>query len=423
MIKRSLTHLLLRSVIAAWILVFASIFTYASMNTLDNEKVHALGLRLVYDIIDHEIPINRGQRLIQIKKNYTFDLDLISKQDTEKKLNEVITAGRSYPHKVSNREHWLYMVLSDESGVLAVGPIDILSPQGFKPIGFYISVIIAPFLALLWVYRVERKVSKLEQASRAIASGELNTRLNDFDGPLRELVESFNDMAERIEQLIRSKDELIQAISHELGTPLARLRLHLSLLEESGEKDRARRYQDIRRELDELEDLLAELLSYIQSHEREVILELFNPVDILEDLSELTSLEYPTKARIKVDNELTSTKQLYADQRLFQRAIENLLRNASRHAIHHVLVEIYQDEHSVITKIHDDGSGIPADQHQRVLLPFVRLETEPHNKSNGIGLGLSIVAQIIKRHQGSIELGTSPLGGLCVTLSWPHQKK
>ena len=76
-----------------------------------------------------------------------------------------------------------------------------------------------------------------------------------------------------------------------------------------------------------------------------------------------------------------------------------------------------------LNKIHDDGSGIPADQHQRVLLPFVRLETEPHNKSNGMGLGLSIVAQIIKRHQGSIELGTSPLGRLCVTLCWPHQKK
>ena len=338
--------------------------------------------------------------------------------EAEERSGRSIAAGQRYPHKVSNREHWLYMALTDGSAIVAIGPIDLLVPRGLTPVGFYIAVVIVPCLAFLWIYRLERELTKVERANQAIASGVLDTRVDNRDGPSLELAASFNEMAERVEQLIKSRDELIQAISHELGSPLARLRLHLSLLEESGERDRAHRYQNMRRELDELEELVAELLSYIQSDEHEMTLELFDPQNMLEDLVELASLELSLESPVVIEVAPTSAPHVYADKRLFQRAIENLLRNATRHARRRVLIELYRDDDSFIASVHDDGPGIPEDQRERALMPFVRLESSQRDESSGIGLGLSIVAQIMKRHGGAMKLDTSHLGGLSVTLRW-----
>lgn len=418
MINRSLTHLILRSVIVAWLVVFVSIFIYASTRTLNEERARDLGLPLIYQLIDDEAPQHRARRLQEIKRGYAINATLISPHEAEERSGQSIAAGQRYPHKVSNREHWLYMALTDGSAIVAIGPIDLLVPRGLTPVGFYIAVVIVPCLAFLWIYRVERELTKVERANQAIASGVLDTRVDNRDGPSRELAASFNEMAERVEQLIKSRDELIQAISHELGSPLARLRLHLSLLEESGERDRAHRYQSVRRELDELEELVAELLSYIQSDEREMTLELFDPQKTLEDLVELASLEFSPESPVVIELAPTSAPQVYADKRLFQRAIENLLRNATRHARQRVLVELYQEDHSFIASVHDDGPGIPEDQRERALMPFVRLESSPQGRSSGIGLGLSIVARVMKRHRGTIKLDTSHLGGLSVTLRW-----
>ena len=116
----------------------------------------------------------------------------------------------------------------------------------------------------------------------------------------------------------------------------------------------------------------------------------------------------------------TSASHIYADRKLFQRAVENLLRNATRHACRRVFVKLYLEDHSLIVSVHDDGPGIPKDQRERALMPFVRLESSPQGQSSGIGLGLSIVARVMKRHRGTIKLDRSDLGGLSVTLCWPE---
>ena len=420
MINRSLTHFILRSVIVAWVVVFISIFIYASTRTLNEERARDLGLPLIYKLIDEAPPENRARRLQEIRQSYALNVALISPREAEDRFGEIISVGQRYPHKVSNREHWLYMALTDGSHILAIGPIDLLVPRGLTPVGFYIAIVIFPCVALMWIYRVERQLTKVERANQAIASGLLDTRVDNRDGPSRELTASFNEMAERVEQLIKSRDELIQAISHELGSPLTRLRLHLSLLEESGERDRVYRYQSIRRELDELEELVAELLSYIQSDEREMTLELFDPLKTVEELMELARLELSLDSPLEIELAPTSASYIYADRRLFQRSIENLLRNATRHARRRVFVQLYQEDHSFIASVHDDGPGIPKDQRERALMPFVRLESPPQGQSSGIGLGLSIVARVMKRHRGTIKLDRSDLGGLSVTLCWPE---
>ena len=126
----------------------------------------------------------------------------------------------------------------------------------------------------------------MERANQALAVGNLSVRVDDDDGPSSELAASFNAMAERVEVLIKSRDELVQAVSHELGSPLARLRFHAELLENVSETKRNERIQAMTRELDALDELVAELLSCVQSDDLELDYQSFDPKQGLADLAE-----------------------------------------------------------------------------------------------------------------------------------------
>ncbi|MEM9731009.1 MAG: ATP-binding protein, partial [Myxococcota bacterium] len=109
-----------------------------------------------------------------------------------------------------------------------------------------------------------------------------------------------------------------------------------------------------------------------------------------------------------------------ADPRLFQRAIENILRNAMKYARGNVRLELTQDEAHVRVVVHDDGPGIPEDLREKVMIPFFREEAARDRKTGGVGLGLAIVSRIMHRHGGRLAIDSSPLGGARVATWWPQ---
>ena len=262
-------------------------------------------------------------------------------------------------------------------------------------------------------------LSLLERASDALARGNLTARVKGGSGGATELAERFNAMAERVEWLVKSRDELVQAVSHELGSPLSRLRFHLEFLETEPEPRRRERLHTMARELDTLDGLVAELLSYIQSDDLALDMRRFEPGPLIVDLAELATLEAVEDRHMEIDLQLRGDVEGFADVRLFQRAIENLLRNAVQHAWSRVLLELAQDEEGLHVTVHDDGPGIPEDLRDRVKLPFFRLESDRGRKTGGAGLGLAIVNGIVERHGGLLTIGASPLGGAAVRTSWP----
>ena len=293
-------------------------------------------------------------------------------------------------------------------------------PAGITPIGVIVAIVVVPVIAALVALRVERQLTKVERASEALAVGELGARVDNPHGPSAELAASFNAMAERVERLIQSRDELVQAVSHELGSPLSRLRFHMELLENQSDAQREERLKAMTRELDALDELVAELLAYVQSDELELDRHAFDPNRGLHDLAELARLEAPEDRAVEVDLALPNEANVFADPRLFQRAIENILRNAMKYARGNVLLELTQDDEHVRLVVHDDGPGIPEELREKVMIPFFREEAARDRKTGGVGLGLAIVSRIMHRHGGRLAIDSSPLGGAMVATWWPR---
>jgi two-component system sensor histidine kinase RstB len=194
----------------------------------------------------------------------------------------------------------------------------------------------------------------------------------------------------------------------------------MELLENQSDAQREERLDAMTRELDALDELVAELLGYVQSDELQLDRQVFDPHRGLKDLAELARLEAPQDRAVELDLALPTDASVFADPRLFQRAVENVLRNAIKYARGNVLLELTQDEEHVRLAIHDDGPGIPKDLREKVMIPFFRLEPDRDRKTGGVGLGLAIVSRIVHRHGGRLAIDSSPLGGAMVETWWPR---
>jgi signal transduction histidine kinase len=420
-VRRSFIRLIIGSVLACWAIGFLVLFSYARSQSWTEEKARRDGVFLVFQLLDHEPASNRARRLSELEPHSSVGLNLLTPDEAARRVGRPLGPGDQIPHKVSPQEHWYILVFQDGLSALAAGPVNPASPSGARPIGIVLAIVGLPLIAGLIAMRVEQQLRKVEHASQALAVGDLGARVEVQSGQPNELAANFNAMAERIEHLIRSRDELVQAVSHELGSPLSRLRFHIELLEHQSEEKRDDRIRAMSRELGALDELVAELLSYVQSDELELERVEFDPIRGLADLTELARLETTGERTIDVDCVLPDRVSVFADQRLFLRAIENLLRNAVRHAGNRVQLVLTDDEDYIRVSVHDDGPGIPEALREKAMTPFVRVEADRGRKSGGVGLGLAIVSRIMDRHGGRLEIGDSPLGGAKVATLWPKR--
>ncbi|MEM6289686.1 MAG: ATP-binding protein [Myxococcota bacterium] len=419
MMRRSFVRLVVRSVLVFYALAaFLAGVYWLNQSWLD-DRAEGDGVFLAFALLDAEAPADRPARLDALQPNFHVSLRLVSTAQLAARAERSVAPGERVPLRVSSREEWYLFAFADGEGGLAAGPINPAIPVDLVPVGLIGGLVLLPLLGALIALRVERQLSKVEAATDAIAVGELSARVDNPDGPSSELAASFNAMADRVERLIRSRDELVQAVSHELGSPLSRIRFHMALLETVEDAKREERLEAMTRELDALDELVAELLTYVQSDEAKIQPETFGLEQVLADLAELARLDVPEGRAVTVSTEVAPNLTVRADPRLFQRAIENLLRNAARYAKGTVRLVAAETPEGVRVCVQDDGPGIPADLRAKVLTPFVRLEADRGRKTGGVGLGLAIVARILERHRGRIEIGTSPLQGADVATLWP----
>ncbi|MEQ9496664.1 MAG: ATP-binding protein [Deltaproteobacteria bacterium] len=405
--RRSFLRLVATSVLVCWAVAFVVLFTYSGMQSWTRDRAQGSAVFLAYELLD--AAEDRPARLEALRPHYSMPLSLVSVEHVRQVTGQTVAAGDHVPYRASRREEWYFLVFADGRGALAAGPVHPAYVDGFVPIGVFIAIFGLPVVAAVVAVRLQRQLTKVERASEALAVGELSARVENADGPSAELAASFNAMAERVERLVRSRDELVQAVSHELGSPLSRLRFQLELHAQDND---ATRLDAMRRELDALDELVAELLSFVQADDVELETVRFDPTSTVRDLAELASTE------IDVDVDVQPTT-LAADRRLFQRAVENVLRNAVRHADTRVRVAIEAEGDEVVVVVQDDGPGIPEALRAKVTTPFFRIEPDRDRKRGGTGLGLAIVSRIVQRHGGALHIGASPWGGAQVETRWP----
>ena len=418
--KESLVKLVIFSVLACWAVVVFVLLLYGRSQTWTEDKVRRDGVFLAHELLEQTPQPNRAKRLRALQNNLSVELELISLDELERRIGRRGLPGERIPFRKLRRHAWYFIVLEDGSSALAAGPVNPLVPTGVVPIGLLLTIVLLPIVAGTVAFRLGRGLVKVERANQALAVGDLSVRVDSDNGPSDGLAASFNAMAERIEFLIKSRDELVQAVSHELGSPLSRLRFHVELFENLSEAKRIERVQAMACELDTLDDLVAELLSYIQSDNLKLDRQHFDPNQGLADLTELVRHLVPNHRSIDVHLKLPPDIHVFADQKLFLRAIENILRNAIQHATSKVLLELTQEAKQVRVTVHDDGPGIPEALREKVLVPFFRSQTDRGRETGGVGLGLAIVTRIAQRHSGHLVIETSPLGGAKVNTVWPN---
>lgn len=223
------------------------------------------------------------------------------------------------------------------------------------------------------------------------------------------LARAFNDLQGRLARSIDDRTQALAAVSHDLKTPITRLRLRA---EEIDSQPLAR---SIAHDLDEMERMIDQTLSYLRGDRSD---EPIRPVDLVAILETVTDDQTDQGAVVSFAGPRAA---VVPGRRLgLKRAFGNLVGNAVKYG-GTARVAVSENAQDVVVVIDDDGQGIAAADRDRVLLPFVRLESSRNNKTGGFGLGLTIARAVIDGHGGTLELGEGPTGGLRVTVSLPRQ--
>ncbi len=319
----------------------------------------------------------------------------------------------------------IYNRINQSEQVLKIGPVSY--PAVLNNIQVFAFIFLSMLLSTaiwLWLRPVWRDLNTLKLASKAFGEGQLSTRITlPKYSLINSSLKSFNGMAEHIEQLISSHKTLTNAVSHELRTPVSRLRFGLEMLTKTkNDDDKVRYIASMNTDIEELDTMLAELLTYARMDRQEIALNK-KPVVLSEWLEEQAQYWQSQCMHIKIENShtgLSLNNVTCMDQKLMTRALHNLIQNACRYAKNKIYLHLGFDpnKNQLTLSVEDDGIGVPAQYHTTLFDPFTRVDDSRGRDSGGYGLGLAIVKQIIKAHQGEATITQSSLGGAKFVLEW-----
>jgi two-component system osmolarity sensor histidine kinase EnvZ len=263
-------------------------------------------------------------------------------------------------------------------------------------------------IATIFMRNQVRSVRRLAATANSFGKGREVPRLKvEGAREVRQASLAFNQMRERITRQIEQRTEMLAGVSHDLRTPLTRMKLQLAMLDDADEDIAA-----LRDDIAEMERMLNDYLAFARGEGTETV----QPTDLgmlLQDLANrFRRQNHP------VDLHLERDIVLPLKRTAMDRCLQNLIGNAMRYGSH-VAVRAGVRGGLVVILIDDDGPGIPEDKREHVFKAFVRLEGSRNPKTGGTGLGLTIARDIVRGHGGDIRLEDSPLGGLRVRVELP----
>ncbi len=317
----------------------------------------------------------------------------------------------------------LYLHRIHQTDVMVVlGPISFLSKTDQITLEDVLALVLMCLSlgvpAWLWLRPLWHDLLELTRQGRRLGEGDFSARnVLQENSALALLGNAFNRMAHDVEELTASRRAMIDAVSHDLRTPLARLRYRLEAIKAGAEP--APTIAAIERDLASIDQLIEEWLTMSSLDKPEVHLEQ-QPLEILAWLERLVAEYHFEGGAVEVVNDtLAQCPLVDVDSYYLGRGIGNLLNNALRYGGKRVRITLAWVDKVATLHIDDDGPGIPESERARLLLPFERLDASRNRHTGGFGLGLAIVAMILRAHGGDVAITESPLGGARVTLAWP----
>ena len=286
-------------------------------------------------------------------------------------------------------------------------PKDRLTSTSARLFGLWITVpaFIVVFISLIFLKNQTRPITALAKAAERFGRGE---NVDEFKpsgaAEIRQAGYEFDRMRKRIMRHLNQRSEMLSGISHDLRTPLTRMKLQTAFIKN---EDLANKLTE---DINEMEKMLNEYLQFTSSS--------FIEKDELFDLSELM-IEIINKYNNKnITKNIQSRVYLNGRKNLIKRCLNNIIENSMKYG-NRLNIELSKKKTNLIIKVEDDGPGIPENEYENVFKPFYKIDKGRADSKSSVGLGLSIASDIVRSHGGNIKLNKSVLNGLEVKIFLP----
>lgn len=375
----------------------------------------------IIDIYNNESEYNKKIVTDLYNKNFSFSVRFLKNE----KLPDIKverwfspmdrTLRRELKPKIN--EYWFNTIAHEEvvdlrikfrNGVLQIFfPKERIQASSIRIFALWITLpaILMIAIAIIFLKNQTRPITKLAEASEKFGRGE---NIDEFrpSGALeiRKAGLEFDKMRNRILRHLNQRSEMLSGISHDLRTPLTRIKLQLAMIKD---KNLSKKLSD---DVDEMEKMLNEYLQFASTGARDKT-ETFDLSELLEN----TIKKYENPNILK-----DFDKKIYFNGRknLIQRCINNLIDNSLKYG-KKINIIIDKQKSNIVISIEDDGPGIPKSEYENVVKPFYKIDKGRSETKSSVGLGLSISSDIAKSHGGDIDFEKSNLGGLKVKIILP----
>ncbi len=286
-------------------------------------------------------------------------------------------------------------------------PKDRVTSSSARIFALWITVpaIIMVFISLIFLKNQTRPITNLARAAEKFGKGE---KIEEFKpsgaAEIRQAGYEFDKMRKRINRHLNQRSEMLSGISHDLRTPLTRMKLQIAFIKDKELSNK------LAEDINEMEKMLNEYLQFTSSSYLEKD-EHFNLSELIEKIVE----KYDNK---NIAKNISEKIFINGRKNLIQRSVNNLIDNAIKYG-NKVNIELIKNNNNIFIKIEDDGPGIPKKEYENVFKPFYKIDKGRADSKSSVGLGLSIASDIVRSHGGNIKLEKSSMNGLGVKIFLP----
>ena len=379
-------------------------------------------IETLVDVYDNESGYN--QMIIELyNKNFDFyiffeDNKLLQKSSAERWYSPMDRSLRrelkstfgsySYSFDTTTYKDQVEIKIKYKNGLLKIFfPKKRISPSSARIFALWITLpgLLLIMIAIVFLKNQTKPIVKLAKAAESFGKGEYIKEFRPSGAKeIRQAAHEFDKMRKRITIHLNQRSEMLSGISHDLRTPLTRLKLQLALLQQ---QDLAKKMSS---DIEEMEKMLNEYLEFSR-HQKNEETETINLNDLIKEVVE----KYEDK---KVDTNLEENLKINIRPNSIKRCLVNLIDNGLSYG-EKIKICLKKVKEGVVILVDDDGPGIPENEYQNVMKPFYRIDKSRNQNKSGVGLGLSIANDVVRAHGGNISLEKSSLKGLRVKIFFP----
>ncbi len=379
-------------------------------------------IKTLFDVYRSEDKKNIQFLTNSYKKNFDFVINIkkgekLPETKSDRRFSPMDRSLRREMKPIFGNEYWFdtvtYIDLVDlriksENNIIQVFfSKDKIAPSSVRIFVLWLTLpsLILILIALVFLKNQTRPIVNLSKAAKRFGKGETIENLRPSGAlEIREATYEFDRMMKRINKHLTQRSEMLSGISHDLRTPLTRLKLQLALLEKKETADK------MAEDIDEMEKMLNDYLQYAKSQTEEKSIDFDITNIIVNLLKKYKRDQYEFHQNEKLN--------FYGRENLIKRCISNIFENGLTYG-NKIFIDIKKSMNNLVIIVEDNGPGISKSEYENVFRPFYRVDKSRGLNKSGVGLGLSVAQDIVKSHGGKISLSESKYKGLLVKISLP----